>query len=262
MLKPSILISRDISMPVRYDIQIYHKNRDFNVYNLKLKYNYQICLINDKNEAYLFTSYLTDSHITHYGPLMGNIEHILIETINDKTKINKIDVKYLDTNLTFKKPISSSLSSYITDNLYTSEKLDNVGNDPIKIKEDIDKYNDLKEQILYINFILTFVGSFILYGTNPTENIDETISFIYGGITGLLYQLLLQLDIDNIGKQEKINIILKLFANSAVRLTSIGILLTFYITYSNDNTSNLPLLLFGFWMHKLAVLLYFAKSQK
>jgi len=177
-------------------------------------------------------------------------------------KINKIDIKYLDTNLTFRKPLSSSLSSYITDNLYTSEKIDTISNDPNKIKEDLDKYNDLKEQILYINFILTFVGSSILYATNPSEHMDETLTFIYGGITGLLYQLLLQLDIDNVGKQEKLNIILKLFANSAVRLTSIGILFTFYITYSNNNTSNLPLLLFGFWMHKLAVLLYFAKLQK
>ena len=98
--------------------------------------------------------------------------------------------------------------------------------------------------------------------TNFVSSQENAISFGLGGITGILYQLLLHLDVDHIG-QTKTNIFMKLVANSAVRLSSVAFMLGFAMQLGDSTDNNkLPIVLAGFLLHKFAILGVFMSAKK
>lgn len=110
-------------------------------------------------------------------------------------------------------------------------------------------YDLLKKDLLMINAYLVVFGTFITYFSN-TNNYLLSKTFLEGGLLGIVYLFLLEIQSDCIGSSE--NLLLLPLISGPIRL----VLIT-YITISSDILSEASLLLpytLGFFMYKISVI--------
>lgn len=122
---------------------------------------------------------------------------------------------------------------------------------PERIKEGMLDYSDMKQEIVKRH--ISFVGAFtlMLHFVDPTD--VHAKWFALGGGVGLMYQLLIQMEIDQIGNENK-GAMYRLLANPLVRLSlfsSAFVLAT--VDTAAMGTTTYAAILAGFMMNKLAM---------
>jgi len=226
------LLAKSQSIPVKYELTVRARERFMS------PDNYHICFINSNHEAYLFHYFAKATE--EYGPMMGEVNEILVDQ-----NVYYMRLKYLDYDQEFvATDKEESKQQYSLLQKYEPSSIDYV-----KMNLYIQQYHELKERILYNHLTYSILGT--VATRLVTHDALDTISFGCGGIIGVIYQVLLQLDMDSIG-QKNANVLVRLVANGAVRMTCIGSIIAIMLNL-NDQI-NIPLLLGGLWMHKLAVI--------
>lgn len=119
--------------------------------------------------------------------------------------------------------------------------------DQTKFELGMMEYKTLKKQLLNTNISLVSVGVLIIY---IIQDIEHSYAFLFGGVTGLIYLILLGKETDTIANSR--NWLLIPLFSSGMRLLFIAYISVQYI--SSDHAILLPFVL-GFFMYKLAVYL-------
>lgn len=130
---------------------------------------------------------------------------------------------------------------------------------PDKIEKGLKEYSTLKSKMMGVHALLTGLGVGISHMIHVSD--QTSCYFAVGGITGLIYQMLIQIEIDQIGNENK-NILYKLLANSFFRLSFISSLFMIGSTgVPSMNTSVFSALCAGFLMNKLALYITFSERS-
>ena len=129
-----------------------------------------------------------------------------------------------------------------------------------KIDEGMQEYVDMKKQIFQRNLACIGVSAIAIHSIDTTD--IYTKWFALGGGVGLMYQLLMQIEIDQVGSPEK-GIIYRLLANSFSRLGLItGVFLLTAVDTEVMDTSTFAAILAGFMMNKVAMYTTFWNMKK
>lgn len=128
---------------------------------------------------------------------------------------------------------------------------------PEKIQEGLEEYQDMKYAIIQKH--VSFVGAltFLIHCADPSD--IYTGWFALGGAMGLVYQMLMHMEIDQVGNPDK-NIVYGLFANSFFRLSLIPSI--FLLTTVDHDVSTFATVLAGFMMNKAAMYSTFWNLKK
>jgi hypothetical protein len=128
---------------------------------------------------------------------------------------------------------------------------------PEKVEEGLQEYQHMKQDILKKH--LSFVGAltFLIHCTDPTD--VYTKWFAVGGGMGIVYQLLMHMEIDQLGNPQK-SIAYRLLANSFFRLSLIPSV--FLLTAMDNDASIFATVLAGFMMNKAAMYVTFWNMKK
>lgn len=119
---------------------------------------------------------------------------------------------------------------------------------PEIVKEGLEVYKKTKLATLKYIVGLTAFGSVII---DNTLGEDTAYAFAIGGLTGLGYHMLLQYEMDNLGKNTKQKLII---VNTATRLLFLGCV---GATVLNNDPNKIWAIFVGFYINKLALLLAF-----
>jgi ATP synthase protein I len=117
---------------------------------------------------------------------------------------------------------------------------------PDVVQEGMDEYDRVKRRIMYNVLGLGMIGTGIAAHTGGEE---MAMAYALGGSTGLLYQYLLQYELDRMGTKQNA------FINPATRLMLLALVLGGSASWASFDL--LPMFL-GFWMNKAALWLAFA----
>lgn len=128
---------------------------------------------------------------------------------------------------------------------------------PQKIQEGLHEYQDMKRDILRKHVSLVGALTFIIHCVDPTDLYTKW--FVIGGGMGLVYQLLMHMEIDQVGNPEK-SIAYRLLANSFFRLSLIPSV--FLFTTVDHDATILATILAGFMMNKAAMYTTFWNMKK
>lgn len=128
---------------------------------------------------------------------------------------------------------------------------------PQKIQEGLHEYQDMKRDILKRH--MSFVGALtlLIHCVDPTDLYTKW--FAVGGGMGLVYQLLMHMEIDQVGNSEK-SIAYRLLANSFFRLSLIPSV--FLFTAVDHDATVFATILAGFMMNKAAMYTTFWNMKK
>lgn len=133
---------------------------------------------------------------------------------------------------------------------------------PEKIQEGMDDYADLKQRLLRWQVALVGSSSILIHFANPTD--VYTKFFAVGGFVGLMYQVLMQMEVDQVGSATK-SILYRAIANTFFRLS---LLTSAFVIITSEtgmlDTSAFATILAGFMMNKVAMYVTFwnQKNEK
>lgn len=122
---------------------------------------------------------------------------------------------------------------------------------PEKIQEGMREYADIKKDIF--KWQTVFVSSFALaiHTANPSD--VYTKWFVMGGVVGIMYQILMQMEVDQIGNESK-SLLYRVLANTAFRLSLISSAFVIITTDTGAlDTSTFATILAGFMTNKMAM---------
>jgi hypothetical protein len=129
-----------------------------------------------------------------------------------------------------------------------------------KIDEGMHEYNDMKKQIFQRNVAFIGATTLALHCMDPSDIYSKW--FALGGGVGLMYQRLMQLEVDQVGSEHK-SIIYRLLANSFSRLSLIsGVFILTAVDTAVMDTSTFATILAGFMMNKVAMYITFWNMKK
>jgi hypothetical protein len=148
---------------------------------------FNVCII-DENENAILKSMIHsgnyDEHHEFYGPIIGNVNRLLIAPEDDTWTLDNVKLE-IDNDKSIEFECNGETDLYpIKEKIFDAKK-----------KEDNDKeYLKLKTNILFNTVLLVSIGSII----------DDKYSdpFIIGGVIGLIYIQLLQQEIDIIERSK------------------------------------------------------------
>lgn len=235
---------------------LYHGNTPYkvNINFRKIPISYttiNICMINKNGTGLLKRiTYIPNNNdllYNFYADDIKEIDSLLIAPESDNIDIKNIEI-YVD-DLLYK----------FNNNIIIGDGRNNVlagvlkpeNNDKAYMKLIYDaEYKDFKDSVIVLTLELSVIGSLI---TGYFTNIEKAYSFGLGGSIGLLYVLLLEMGIDNMGKER-----LGILTSGQVRLGIIGAFTIFLMNKYHDNImndhSNIIICLIGFMMYRLAII--------
>lgn len=210
---------------------------------------FNLCLITDENSAYLkmFETY-SNKHV-FIAPQLSNITSILLAPAEYDWNISYIDLEVhtpTDENtstVTIQRFVCYDGNIH-TQCLFVPER---TLNEQAMI-ENNQQYITQKNNTNKISLMLLTGGSAIIH---TVAGLHNALVFAFGCAIGILYQLLLQYEVDRMGKNQ-------MFINSATRLSVVSVIVA--IVMSNS-TMLLPTDIWigtcGFLVQKVAMLLAF-----
>ena len=194
-------------------------------------------------DFWLDEEYCNTDDIEHLlvSPSYGNWEVASIQWINNTTE---------------------SLSEFVATNLEENCEFVLKNPDPPsneKIQEGLNEYKQTKLNILTTQIALIGLGASGLNVLDPSD--IHAKWFVMGGFAGLMYQILIQMEIDQVGNENK-GLLYKLLANSFFRLsfmTSLFVLTA--VDTATMDTSTFASIMTGFLMNKIAMYIIFWRSS-
>lgn len=127
-----------------------------------------------------------------------------------------------------------------------------------KIQAGLREYQTVKREINATHALLTGLGVVGMHALHAPEDVSSV--FAIGGLAGLAYQGLIQMEIDQVGNTNK-NVMYRLLANSFFRLGFIASMFLLATTEtSHMNTSYFSALCVGFLLNKVAMYITFTKK--
>lgn len=210
---------------------------------------FNLCLITEDNSAYLkmFETY-SNKHV-FIAPQLSNITSILLAPAEYDWNISYIDLEIqtpTDENtstVTFQRFVCYDGTIH-TQCLFVPEK---ALNEQAMIESNV-QYATQKRNTNNISLMLLLGGSAMVH---VVAGLHNSLVFAFGCVVGIVYQLLLQYEVDRMGKNQ-------MFINSATRLGVLSVIVA--IVMSNTATL-LPTDLWigscGFLVQKVAMWLAF-----
>lgn len=233
------------NIPLSTKIAYYHIKTD-KILNNRL---YHVCLIYDNKSAYLKTNDICSGMSFFIAPDSCAINSVIMSPSEGPCDIKEVEIEkqqYVDDKDTLEK---TSVKYFPYDGTIDTECLF-VPEIPtiVDYEEGMLEYQKQKADIN--RYTLCFlVGGFVLFQT--TAGAHSACSFVAGCSLGILYQFLLQYEMDSVGKG-------MMLINSASRLTIIA-LATGGIIQNNDSMvpADIWIATTGFLMQKIAMLIAF-----
>ena len=208
---------------------------------------FNLCMISEDKEAFLEIFETYSNRHSFMGPYMKEVPTILLSPIDQDWKISYLDLEVQQRNENNELKVSTY--QYIpyygnidTNCVFILNKSTETNEE--EKKKAIETYGKQKQNtnIYTISFLLG--GSTLFQITSGTHS---AMVFVFGCSIGIVYQLLLQYEIDRLGKN-------RMFVNSAVRLAIVSMLV---ITAMNNTYELLPADIWigysGFLMQKIAL---------
>ena len=210
---------------------------------------YNLCILSDDNTAFLKMFETYSNTYTFIGPTINTITAILLAPIEGEWNISHVDIESRDidennTSTTILRKYVMYYGDIDTRCFFIPER---EPNENIK-KEALDLYSNQKKIINH--FTIGFlVGGTVLFRVSMGTH--SALVFLFSCIVGMIYQLLLQYEIDRVGKQQ-------MFINSTTRLGAISSCI--YIAINNSGQlvpMDMWIGLCGFMMQKIALMIVF-----
>lgn len=226
-------------------VSIYHIRMDRTPPQHEL---FSVCIISEDSTAYLKTFEMEANSYTFVAPTM-NVSSVLLSPLDSSWNMSHVDLEV--KTRADDDSVTSTLKRYLhhdgaieTNCLFLPER----PFDEEAYREGIQEYSRHKEKTNTYT-VCFLVGGSVLY--QATSGPHSAFVFIFGCVVGIIYQLLLQHEVDRLGK----NIML---INSAGRLAIIAVGVA---AIMNSTAGLLPADLWiglsGFLMQKVAMLIAF-----
>jgi hypothetical protein len=226
--------------------------------------NLNICIINKDKIAYLTSLEYNDNYDDIYtlnGPDI-EISNILISPSEGIVSIEDFTIDKVDNNYTksYYFPFYDTIDANKIDNVacLTYDKYNKrYGGSGEKEVNDIE-YNIIKEKIVTSTVELTLFGSLL---TAYITSMEKGYAFALGGFLGTLYVKLLEIGVDNVGKQY-----LSLIFGQFTRLTFLfGLSASLIVKYNSKISEDKYIFVFGllgFLVYHFAIILtYLPKNS-
>jgi hypothetical protein len=210
---------------------------------------FNLCILSEDNTAFLkmFETY-SNTH-TFIGPTINTISAVLLAPMEGEWNISHVDIE--SRNIDENNTPTTTLRKYVlyygdidTRCFFVPER---KPNEDIK-KESLDLYSNQKKIINRFTIGFLVGGSTLFQVSMGTHS---ALVFLFGCLLGMIYQLLLQYEIDRVGKQQ-------MFINSTTRLGAISGCI--YIAVNNSGNlapMDMWIGLCGFMMQKIALMIVF-----
>lgn len=212
----------------------------------------QLCLVDNKENGILYRTLYEDTKEIYefMGPEI-NIEGIYLAPEQDSWKLEEVTISYKDLTASF--PYYGILGARTKDAaIYL----------PVFYKLKIDmkplydaEYIIFKDKVLQYTIELSFAGSLVI---NYLSTIEKGFAFGIGGTIGYMYVSLLEMNIDNLGKNQS-TFIVQLFRLGTISAVAIAFIQRYHVEISQDHTYFL-LGVFGFMMHRIALIISYLKK--
>lgn len=198
---------------------------------------WSVCFVGGNEEASLHSFIPRQEPISFLIPtelVESEIKHILLSPVSSEAKIDSVSVSYSTRSTTY-----SALDDKYAPCVFEPHA---AVRDEV-VLQGLVEYSQLKQRILLYMFGLS------VFGTGCAEWVgggEMASAFAFGGGAGLLYHLLLQYELDSIGKNDRLHVV-----NSGTRLMTLAFVLGTAVT--SEAPPNLFAVLVGFWLNKLAM---------
>lgn len=220
--------------------------------------NYNLCIIQQNKEAFLTNlEYNKDNEYELYGPDV-DIHNLLISPSHGKISLEDLKISKYYNNINIKNYYFPYYDVIDTENKNKSVGLLTYDSTKIPYSEipGIKELNDLeyattKNKVINSTIELTLFGSLLV---SYITSLDRGYAFALGGCLGCIYVKLLELSVDNIGKQN-----LEAFFNQFSRLgllfgLSSSIIIKYHTAIANDKYI-FVIGLIGFLVYHLAFII-------
>lgn len=210
---------------------------------------FNLCFVSEDKIAHLKTFETYGNSHTFVGPDMDRISYVMIGPTE-----NEWEMKYLDIEKQSLKDGTDTLETKIQHYVPYYGNIDTsclfVPEEPkvIDYEEGIRSYTKQKRDIhrYTVGFL---AGGAVLF--QVTAGAHSAFSFVAGCTIGIMYQLLLQYEVDRVGKQ-------MMFVNSVSRLSIVGLIVAVAINKSQDLVpADIWIATTGFLMQKIALWIAF-----
>lgn len=190
-----------------------------------------------------------------YGTDIGQIQSILISPEQGEWDISSIE---LSTDFQKEFMIKDRNSPCL---FHVHDAIETTPFDEQVYQKSMNTYKQIQNDILISTAILTVCGFTLLNVLNSTSAAE---AFGFGGVSGLVYQKLLQTEVNTIGKEES-HLLLRMYnALNTFASRILALYLLIYIVQTGGHiepNETIPAFV-GFMMNKLALLIVFSKASK
>ncbi len=210
---------------------------------------FNLCMISANNEAFIKIFETYSNRHSFVAPSMVEVSTILLAPTDHEWKISYLDLEVQERNENSE--LAVTIQRYVpyygdieTSCMFVPERLPNEH----EKMEGLEAYGRQKQNAN------TYTLGFLVGGTGlfqATLGIHSAVVFVFGCAIGMVYQLLLQHEIDHLGRD-------RMFVNSAVRLAAVSVAVA---AIMNNTIGFLPIDLWigytGFLMQKVALWIAF-----
>lgn len=187
---------------------------------------------------------------TFDGPNIGNVSSILVAPQEGTLQVDLIELSVNDGEaIVF--PCFETVGKRGSRGAISSDSQEMKLSKQRKLANDLD-YLTLKNTINFESLQLSILGTSIMAAA---FGLNVAASFSIGGITSMVYMLMLQNDIENITKD-------KIRAQSIPRIVFIALATSSFMKHVDGNNLYFLSGLSGFFMYKIAILLHALRSRK